>query len=50
MNAVHYIFQITPWSLMELGGHLVGKFGTAPKQNHTQSTFFEISTSNLDLF
>ncbi len=29
-------------------GHLVERIGTAPKQNLTESSFFEISTSNLE--
>ncbi len=29
-------------------GHLEEKLGTAPKHNLTQSSFFEISTSNLE--
>ncbi len=29
-------------------GHLVEKLGTTPKQNLTESSFFEISTSNLE--
>ncbi len=36
------------WSLMEFDGHLVEKLGTTPKQNLTESSFFEISTSNLE--
>jgi len=30
------------WAVMESGCHLVKKFGTAPKQNLTESSFFEI--------
>jgi len=29
------------WSVMELGCHLVKKFGTAPKQNLTESSFLK---------
>ncbi len=29
-------------------GHLVEKLGTTPKLNFTESSFFEISTSNLE--
>ncbi len=29
-------------------GHLVEKLGSTPKQNLTESSFFEISTSNLE--
>jgi hypothetical protein len=32
------------WAVMESGFHVVKKFGTAPKQNLTKSSFFEIST------
>jgi len=32
------------WALMESGCALVEAFGTAPKQNITESSFFEIST------
>jgi len=34
-------------TVMESGCTLVKKCGTAPKQNLTASSFFEISTSNL---
>ncbi len=36
------------WSLKGFDGHLVEKIGTAPKQNLTESSFFEIPTSNLE--
>ncbi len=36
------------WLLMGFDGHLVEKLGTSPKQNLTESSFFEISTSNLE--
>ncbi len=36
------------WLLMEFDAHLVEKLGTTPKQNLTESSFFEISTSNLE--
>ncbi len=32
------------WLLMGFDGHLVEKLGTTPKQNFTESSFFEIST------
>ena len=32
------------WAVMESGCHLVKKFGTAPKQNHNESSLLEIST------
>jgi len=35
------------WAVMESGCALVKKFGTAPKQNLTESVFFEISTYAL---
>ncbi len=36
------------WLPMGFDGHLVEQFGTTPKQNFTESSFFEISTSNLE--
>ncbi len=33
---------------MGFDGHLVGKLGTTLKLNFTESSFFEISTSNLE--
>ncbi len=36
------------WLLMGFDGHLVEKLDTTPKQNLTESSFFEISTSNLE--
>ncbi len=36
------------WLLMGFDAHLVEKLGTTPKQNLTESSFFEISTSNLE--
>ena len=36
------------WSVRKLAVHLVKKFGTAPKQNLTESLFFEISSSNSE--
>ncbi len=36
------------WLLMGFDGHLVEKLGTSPKQNFTEISFFEISTSNLE--
>jgi len=35
---------------METGSDPVEAFGTAPKQNFTESSFFEISTYNLTDF
>jgi len=32
------------WAVMESGCALVKNFGTAPKQNFTESSFFEVST------
>jgi len=37
------------WAVMESGCALVEAFGTAPKQNLTKSSFFEVSTQNLKL-
>ncbi len=36
------------WLPMGFDGHLVGKLGTTSKQILTESSFFEISTSNLE--
>ncbi len=36
------------WLLMGFDGHLVEKLGTTPKQSLTESSFFEMSTSNLE--
>jgi len=34
---------------LDLGCHLVKKIGTVPKKNFTESSFFEISNTNLFL-
>ncbi len=36
------------WLLMGFDGHLEEKLGTTSKQNFTESSFSEISTSNLE--
>ncbi len=36
------------WLLMGFVGHLVEKLCIVPKQNLTESSFLEISTSNLE--